>query len=148
MVDILHRIETKASAQDTFQALTTRQGLASWWTAQTTGSFDVGGVIQFRFDDRGGFDMKVLELVPGQRVRWEVVAGPDEWVGTKVAFDLEPNGDCTKILFKHEGWKEPVEFMHHCSTKWAMFLMSAKDVLETGKGRPFPDDVHITQSWD
>jgi hypothetical protein len=25
----------------------------------------------------------------------------------------------TTVLFKYEGWQEPVEFMHHCSTKWA-----------------------------
>ena len=28
--------------------------------------------------------------------------------------------DYTIVLFKHEGWEEPVEFMHHCSTKWAI----------------------------
>jgi hypothetical protein len=39
------------------------------------------------------------------------------------------------VLFKHQGWKEPVEFMHHCSTKWAVFLLSLKSLLET-KARP------------
>ena len=33
--------------------------------------------------------------------------------------------------------------MAHCSCKWAVFLLSLKDALETGKGRPFPDDIHI-----
>ena len=41
------------------------------------------------------------------------------------------------LLFKHEGWREPVEFMHHCSTKWAIFLMSLKSLVETGKGARF-----------
>lgn len=148
MFDILHRVELKASAQDTFKVLTTREGLASWWTAQTEGDFAVGGVIKFRFGTRGGFDMKVLELAPGKRVLWEVVSGPDEWVGTKISFDLSQNRDCTKILFKHQGWKEPVEFMHHCSTKWAMFLMSIKELVETGAGRPFPNDLRLTHQWD
>jgi hypothetical protein len=48
------------------------------------------------------------------------------------------------VLFKHEGWREPVEFMHHCSTKWATFLMSLKETVETGQGRPHPDDVRIS----
>ena len=47
------------------------------------------------------------------------------------------------MLFKHQGWKEPVEFMHHCSTKWAIFLMSLKALVETGKGLPAPDDIKI-----
>ena len=62
--------------------------------------------------------MKVAELNPGRLVRWEVVEGPPEWVGTHVQWDLRQDGDYTVVLFKHEGWREPVEFMHHCSTKW------------------------------
>jgi hypothetical protein len=27
------------------------------------------------------------------------------------------------------GWKEPVEFMHYCSIKWAVFMLSPKIAL-------------------
>jgi hypothetical protein len=48
------------------------------------------------------------------------------------------------VLFKHQDWTAPVEFMHHCSTKWATYLMlSLKPLLETGKGTPNPDDVKV-----
>jgi hypothetical protein len=50
------------------------------------------------------------------------------------------------VLFSHEGWKQPVEFMYHCSTKWATFLMSLKKLVETGKGEPAPYDVQIS-NW-
>ena len=135
MVDILHRVGIKSSLDDTYRALATREGLAAWWTTNTQGESKVGGVLQFRFG-AGGFDMKVLELDPGKRVLWQVVEGPAEWIGTKVSFDLKQDGDFTIVLFKHQGWKEPVEFMHHCSTKWAVFLMSLKSLVETGKGPP------------
>jgi hypothetical protein len=72
-----------------------------------------------------------------------VVDGPKEWIGTKISWDLKQEAESTIILFKHEGWKEPVEFMHHCSTKWALFLMSLKSLLETGKGAPYPNDFKI-----
>jgi hypothetical protein len=65
--------------------------------------------------------MKVLELDPAKRVLWQVVDGPKEWIGTKVSFELRQEGGWTIVLFKHQGWKEPVEFMHHCSTKWGSF---------------------------
>lgn len=149
MFDILHRVEAKATADATYAALATREGLAAWWTKGTQGNgSSVDGLIQFRFGERGGFDMRVLALEPAERVSWQVVAGPEEWIGTKISFDLAETGGLTTILFKHEGWREPVEFMHHCSTKWAMFLMSLKSLLETGKGAPYPDDVHITHSAD
>lgn len=142
MPDILHRVGIKASPKDVYDALATREGLAAWWTNDTQGNTDVGGVIQFRFP-AGGFDMKVLELKPSARVLWQVVEGPAEWIGTKISWDLKQDDDYTIVMFKHQGWKEPVEFMHHCSTKWAIFLMSMKSLLETGKGSPAPNDVKI-----
>jgi hypothetical protein len=50
-------------------------------------------------------------------VRWQVVDGPEEWLGTTVHWDLRQDGEYTIVPFKHEGWREQVEFMSHCSTK-------------------------------
>ena len=145
MVDILHRVGITASPNEVYQALTTRDGLAAWWTDDTKGESGIGDVIKFRFLP-GGFDMKVLELEPDRRVLWEVVDGPEEWIGTNVVWELKQEGDYTIILFQHLGWKEPVEFMYHCSTKWAIYLMSLKSLVETGKGAPSPRDVQIS-NW-
>jgi uncharacterized protein YndB with AHSA1/START domain len=145
MVDILHRVGIESSADDVYEALTTVDGLAGWWTKDTQGDSAVGGVLRFRFDV-GGFDMKVLELQPSQRVLWEVVDGPEEWIGTTVSWDLTQEGEYAVVLFAHQGWKEPVEFMYHCSTKWATFLLSLKSLVETGKGAPAPLDVRIS-NW-
>jgi uncharacterized protein YndB with AHSA1/START domain len=147
MPDILHKVGIRSSSpQDAYKALTTLEGLSGWWTDDTQGDTRVGGVIKFRFGDTGGFDMKVAALDPAKRVLWDVLDGPGEWIGTTVSFELRQEGDFTIVLFKHQGWKEPTESMHHCSTKWATFLMSLKSLVETGKGAPYPDDVLI-DNW-
>jgi uncharacterized protein YndB with AHSA1/START domain len=147
MVDILHRVGVRSSSpDDVYEALTTRDGLSAWWASNTQGEGDVGGVLQFRFE-AGGIDMKVLELDPAKRVLWQVVDGPEEWVGTTVSWELKQEGDYTIVLFKHQGWGEPVEFMHHCSTRWGVFLMSLKSLLETGEGAPEPRDIKI-DAWN
>jgi uncharacterized protein YndB with AHSA1/START domain len=143
MVDILHRIGIESSVDDVYDALTTVKGLSGWWTKDTDGDGEVGGILEFRFPV-GGFDMKVLELHPGKCVLWEVVDGPEEWIGTTVRWDLSQDGDYAIVLFAHEGWREPVQFMYHCSTKWAIFLMSLKALVETGQGEPAPNDVRIS----
>jgi uncharacterized protein YndB with AHSA1/START domain len=146
-VDILHKVGIKSSTQDdVYRALTTLEGLCAWWTHDTRGESQVGAQLQFRFG-AGGFDMKVLELVPGERVCWQVVDGPEEWLGTRISFDLKQQADWTIVLFKHQGWKQPVEFMHHCSTKWGVFLLSLKSLLETGEGAPHPNDIKL-DSWE
>ena len=147
MPDILHKVGVKSSSlNDVYKALATVEGLSAWWTTTTLGESKVGGVLQFRFG-ANGFDMKVLELQPAKRVLWQVVSGPEEWVGTKISFDLRQEGDWAIVLFKHEGWKEPAEFMHHCSTKWAVFLLSLKSLLEAGKSAPWPNEIKL-DSWE
>jgi uncharacterized protein YndB with AHSA1/START domain len=144
MVDILHRVGITATPEKVYEALTSIDGLAAWWTTDTSG--DVDGTLVFRFGDVGGFDMKVLDRQPGRRVLWEVIDGPAEWIATTVSFDLTQDGEWTIVLFAHTGWREPVEFMNHCSTKWAIFLMSLKALVETGAGAPHPNDVQIS-NW-
>ena len=94
MSDILHRVGIKSSPDATYEALATREGLAGWWANDTQGESKVGGVLRFRFG-AGGFDIKVLELQPAKRVLWQVVDGPEEWIGTKVSWDLRQEGDYT-----------------------------------------------------
>jgi uncharacterized protein YndB with AHSA1/START domain len=147
MVDILHKVGLKSvSPDEAYKALTTIDGLAAWWTRDTQGDCTAGGVLQFRFG-AGGFDMRVVELHPASHVLWQVIDGPAEWVGTKISFELRQDGDWTILLFKHQGWREPVEFMHHCSTKWAVFLLSLKALLETGTGAPWPNETKL-DSWE
>jgi uncharacterized protein YndB with AHSA1/START domain len=143
MPDILHRIAIKASPEKVYQALSDEKGLAGWWTTNTSASAKVGAIDKFRFGDRGFNDMKVVELVPGKRVKWNCIDGAQEWIGTELTFDLEQENGRTIVLFAQRGWKEPVEFMHYCSTKWAMYLLSLKLLCETGRGKPYPDDIDI-----
>ena len=144
MVDILHRVGVVAPLADVYRAVATPEGIAGWWTTDTVGKSEVGERLSFRFGDAGGFDMEVLELDPSGRVRWRVTGGAAEWIGTEIDWRLDQRNEYTIVQFKHAGWREPVEFMHHCSTKWATFLMSLKELVETGRGRPAPDDVKIS----
>lgn len=141
MSNITLKIGTSAGPQDAMRAINTIDGLSGWWTCQTEGSTDVGETIIFKFGE-ARVDMKVISST-SELVVWECVAGPEEWLGTKVEFKLvrEPE---TTLYFRHTGWANESPFHHHCSMKWAVFLMSLKQFLEEGNGRPFPHDLHIT----
>ena len=146
MAEINHKVGIAGSAQAIYSALTTDAGLAGWWTGDTSGAGETGSVIRFRFNG-GGPDFEVVELQPERLVRWKHSGEmPDQWVGTEVIFRLQPDEGQTFVRFTHANWKEASDFMAHCSTKWAVFLLSLKDLVETGTGRPFPDDIHIDHS--
>jgi hypothetical protein len=48
---------------------------------------------------------------------------------------FEQEADDVAALISHEGRREPNEIMHRCPTKWAMYLLSLKDLVEKGGGR-------------
>lgn len=142
MPDILHRIGVSAPLTSVYDALTTIDGISGWWTDVASGDASAGGTIGVHFGD-DALEIRVVELGPVTRVVWEVTKGPAEWIGTLITWDLRAEGDQTTILFAHRHWREQVEFMHHCSTKWATFVMSLRSLIESGSGAPFPRDVKI-----
>lgn len=143
MVEIIHRVGIACSPSEVYKALTTDDGLSRWWTTDTSGAEGVGSVIAFRFNDMGP-DFEVIELQKDLLVRWRHSGEmPKPWIGTEVSFELQSDGKQTYVFFAHSNWEKRSDFMGHCSTKWAVFLLSLKAALETGNGKPHPYDTHI-----
>ncbi|RYG40054.1 MAG: SRPBCC domain-containing protein [Chitinophagaceae bacterium] len=152
MANIIHRIGIKASPVAVYKAVSTIEGVAAWWTNATSGTSEVGKDIEVRFNtpegkEVGMMKMRVETLDQDKLVKWKFVEGPVEWIGTEVVFKLQHEGDVTIVLFAHNNWKEEIEFMAHCSMKWATFLLSLRELIETGKGRPSPHDMKI-DNWN
>jgi Activator of Hsp90 ATPase homolog 1-like protein len=145
MEEIRHRVGIQAARAEVLAKLTTIEGLASWWTRDVVGDPGVGGELQFFFGGPEASFVAAVVEVTGERVVWRGVAGPAEWVDGLITFDLEENGDETVLKFT-QSWREPVDFMFHCSTKWAFFLLGLKASLEGGNGTPFPGELQIS-SW-
>ena len=135
-----------APAAKVFEALTTQQGIQSWWTTYSEVGTAVGEHITVRF----GSTFKVMQietLFPATEVRWRVVdahlvvpglARTNEWLGTTIVFQLVPQSDTvTRLALEHIGLTPEVECYDICSQGWAQFLGSLKAYLETGKGSPY-----------
>ena len=152
MTDIIHRVGIKASSEKVYQALSTVEGIAGWWTEHTSGISEIGNTIVVQFlspeeKELGSMHMEVKVLDPGKKVQWYITKGPEEWIGTDVIFELHQEENFTIVLFAHRNWQQEVEFTAHCSMKWAVFMLSLKDLIETGKGRPSPNDIKI-DNWN
>ena len=152
MADIIHRIGIRAPAAKVYEAVATTQGVAGWWTRETTGTAKLGGTLDVRFRNTEGkqigqMEFELTKLDTNREVRWRFLEGPPEWLGTDVTFEMTEDGDMTVLVFGHRNWKEPVEFMAHCSMKWAVFLLSLRELVEKGKGKPAPDDLKI-DNWN
>jgi uncharacterized protein YndB with AHSA1/START domain len=143
MPDIRHRVAVSAPLERVYEAVATTEGLSRWWTRDgVRGESAEGSRLQFFFGQpEPAAVMEVTRLRPDGQVGWHCVGGAEEWVGTKLTFDLTSADDETVVLFTHAGWRSASEFMAHCSARWAYFLLSLKRYQETGSGTPFPEDL-------
>jgi uncharacterized protein YndB with AHSA1/START domain len=136
MPNILHRLSIDAPPEQVHTLAATKAGIQQWWTGKpVTGDEQIGGQLSVYFSDSGNpaATFEVTESKP-QEVVWRCVAGPPNWIDTRITFALKPRKDGgTTLLFSHQGWQEENEFMNGCSTNWAAYLMSLKSGAE-GRG--------------
>ncbi len=137
MAEILHMVLIDAPVDRVYGAITEAKGLAAWWTVQAVAEPIVGSIADFKFGDRYHAGMRIVALEQPRRVEWKCVSGDDEWVETRIVFDLEKRGDQTLLRFQHGLWRSATDFFASCNYNWGHYLASLKSFCETGKGTPF-----------
>src|SRR5579875_487430 len=143
--EIWHEIRINASPRDIYEAVTGVERLAHWWTTDTRGQSDVGKRLEFWFSrSRASAIMEVTALQPYELVQWRVIDGSAaEWIGTELEFKIFPDQGRTVLHFRHSNWDPEAKMFPECSLTWALFLVSLKEFVETGKGRPYPYDMPV-----
>ncbi len=142
--EIWHEILIHASPGEVYKACTETGKLAHWWTVDVRGESGLGKRLEFWFSGFCASIMEVTALSPGERVRWRAVdGGALDWIGTEVDFRIFNEAGKTFLHFRHSGWAEDAKTFPHCSMGWAIFLLSLKEFVETGKGRPHPYDMPV-----
>jgi uncharacterized protein YndB with AHSA1/START domain len=126
-----------ASPDAVFDALTTLSGLAGWWTS-VSGAGLTGGVLTFSFGPEAYAEMRVDAAERGVGVRWTCTGCHfEDWIGTRVRFDLEAGADGgTELSFRHVGLTPRLECFSDCRSGWDHFIPSLRDYVETGAGSP------------
>jgi uncharacterized protein YndB with AHSA1/START domain len=136
--DFQSSLDLSASAETVFEALTTTDGVSSWW-APATGSASAGGDLEFRFGEHP-VRFRVIDADRPTRVRWSTIdcdVMPD-WVGTTIVFDLSSTATGgTTLQFRHAGLVPQLACYEQCRNDWGHFLHSSLvSYLETGTGHP------------
>jgi uncharacterized protein YndB with AHSA1/START domain len=130
-----------------FEALTTLQGLAGWWS-RVTGDGHAGGQLSFVFGDDVPAVMHVDAAQPGSLVQWTCVgyAPLPDWAGTTISFELTPRsaGGCD-LSFRHAGLTPRLECYNDCKNGWDHFLPSLRDYVDTGEGNPWASSADVVR---
>ena len=140
MAAIKHLLVIKSSSKKIYSAITTKEGVANWWTEETEIGNKVGEINIFDFGDRYHNEMKILRLIPNKKAEWECLEGDKEWIGTKLIFEIEEKDSSSVLRFTHGNWREETDFFASCNYHWGYYMRSLKLYCETGKGNPFQNE--------
>ncbi|HEV2480050.1 MAG TPA: SRPBCC domain-containing protein [Puia sp.] len=100
-------IEVPQSPQTVFRHIT--NDLPQWWPEDVAGeTTEQGDEFTFTTGDSHYSKNRIIELHPGKKVVWlvtESIRKTDnfDWSGTKMSFELTPNGANTRIEFTYDG---------------------------------------------
>lgn len=136
---IVLAIETTAPATAIYDAITTTEGLRSFWTIDADADPREGGELRFGFEAAPvDLTMTVAELVPGELVGWSGIGPWPGWDTTEIAWRVTAGGESRTVTFRHDGWAD--ETLDHdlgsVAMTWAHVLDALKLYTESGEPAP------------
>jgi hypothetical protein len=140
--DFTTTIQVPVSPEEAFDAINNPRG---WWSEEIEGSTNrLQSEFDYHFQDVHRCKIKVIELIPGQKVVWLVLDNnfnftedKSEWKGTRIIFDIAGKGGQTEIRFTHQGLVPDYECYDVCNKAWSYYInISLHRLIATGKGGP------------
>jgi uncharacterized protein YndB with AHSA1/START domain len=135
-IELFARIH--ASPERVYQALSTADGIRSWWARDANVEDKVGATAESRFfEHRIVTRVRLDEVEPPVRIRWKTISSASPgWDRTTITFDLTAEGSYTLLSLAHRGFTDDGETYSRSAALWARYLLSLHRYLEAGEGRP------------
>lgn len=142
MEPIKHELQVKADAASAFKAFGTQAGIKAWWAKDSEVGESAGSRVELRFNKPEmtavmKFDVTGVEA--GKRVEWTCTENTNPiWPGSKLAWEVEPEGQGSKVRFTHDGFSGGGAPYDMTVQGWQLFMDSLRAYLDGGT--PAPSD--------
>ena len=143
MAFIKHRVGIVAPPERVWQAITDADQLSGWWASSAQWDSGTDESVSLDFEGLTTLVFNVVQREEERLLRLQNDGGLGPWNGSILEFSLHPDEGQTFVILTHENQEASDEDFQFFTTKWPIFLVSLKGYLETGEGRPFPNDIKI-----
>ena len=107
--------------------------VSEWWGTQVEGkSRQLHDLSTVRFARGDMYKLQIAEVVPNERMVWEVidarqvwVKDPTEWVGTRIVWEISSQARGTQIDMTHIGLVPEIECYEKCTLGWDFLIKSS-----------------------
>ena len=156
--DFTATILVDQTPKEVFDAFNNVRG---WWSENIEGGTDkLNDEYIYHYQDIHYCKIKLIEVVPDQKVVWLVLDNyfkftndKNEWIGTKIVFEISQKDGQTVATFTHEGLVPQYECFEICREAWTNYIKySLRNLITTGKGEPSGKDhddfdVQMVEKW-
>lgn len=129
----------------------------AWWSEEIVGgTSQIGDIFDYHFEDVHRTKIRLIEVVPNQKVVWQVLENyfkpglfdvpvisdgfetdKAEWVDTRIIFEIGEKDGKTQLRFMHEGLTPDYHCYDICVSGWSHYINdSLFGLITTGKGQP------------
>lgn len=133
MPDACFLFTVNATPEKVLNTIASAVGISTWWSQETDGEPDLGNI--YTLDFVGGFIWRteVTRCVRDAKFELTLIESMDNWLGSKVGFDLTPDDGNTSVDFVHSGWSGASERYRSSCYCWSTYLRLMKKYAETGE---------------
>ena len=139
MPDITSEFVIRAPRDAVFRAVSTPEGLDSWWTERCSGTPLPGELYRLDFGPGFCWQARVSRAADSTEFELQIADADADWTGTSVGFLLEPAAEGTRVRFHHRGWRESNEHYRVSCFCWHMYLRLLRRYVETGESVAYAD---------
>jgi uncharacterized protein YndB with AHSA1/START domain len=133
MPDIYHNFPINAPAQKVFDAVSTAEGLDHWWTKTCEATPGEGSEYKMGFGPGYSWKAVASQWQPNTGFELKLIDADQDWLGTRIGFQLSEKDGVTEVRFHHLGWPEVNEHYQISCFCWAMYLRLLKRYVELGE---------------
>ena len=132
----------------------------AWWSEEIEGpTAQLNEPFLYHYQEVHLCKCKLIELITDKKLVYEVTDNQfsftkdkTEWIGTKLIFEIIPEGNKTKIVFTHEGLVPDYECYNVCHDAWTSYIQgSLHNLITTGTGKPNPKEgglnAELVEKW-
>ena len=135
MGDVLFTFDINATPDAVRQALTTTDGVRSFWTDKADVPAKVGETLTLSFPDAPApFDL-VLTQSDDDMITWRTATFPPQWVGTDIRWRLSGGEGMSMVAFRHGTFEDETE-QGRVAFVWGQVMVQLKHYVETGVAAP------------
>ena len=151
-------IVVEKSPETAFKAI---KNFRAWWSEDIEGNTDkLNEEFFYHYKDVHLCKIKLIEMKSNEKLVYQITDNQfsftkdkNEWINTKLIFDISEKEDETKVKFTHQGLVPEYECYKICEDAWSNYIKkSLYELITTGKGQPNPKEkggfnVEIVEKW-